>query len=696
VYSVLPASSSAAFGGTDLEGNMKLTAAQAKTKAAEIGLFYDVTIAADFTSQAALSEYERFLDFALANTDGPVYVYCGFGNASSTALQMYRLDKGTLPKTAAGIDQAIAEVGYHGIDISTHKAGLEVASGATARYGYLPTIQAGELINDYHWAKYLGKLGNTQFYIAGQFHQRHVNAFKSKVATVVNMRRSPSDGGIETTNLLNVNNSLNVTIRWGTRHSSSFIKANPQYVVDNTRTDGWAGPANQNFESFNTYEYGNGYDNGNGYASTLEKQQMGFIADMKYAHLPIGGKWKWTKEALVHYAPEMIAAINHARAKGKHVLFHDDTGYRAGAFATLLLGVLQGTSSADMTSHLKAVGYDFDVDKHPLGQSGTSIGRVGLLFNTVNQLKFDGWIPASATAPITGTVLPPSPPLTVGVNVPGDVAALTFNTTVKTAFEAAFATDIATALGINASRITSTCGVAARHGIDFSWSVGLRVNFTIELAADGTQHSISAVTTALSSPIAFNSISSSAVIPSSIKTLYASTVTATVIKGKCLSLSSCGSGKVRDLCKDNEDCAGTICTATARINDTGTCCKTLSQADLRALSGLQDGSAQYSLQSGSGSGSWSGSGSGGARALPCNGNQGCKSLSSIGVSTSFNLTSYTANNDCYWTLSCSNNLQPHLTFTAFNTENGSDYVYLCACASLALLSFLYDGVACFE
>ena len=114
---------------------------------------------------------------------------------------MYRLSKARLAKSAAGIDQAITEVGYHGIDISAHVAGLEVASNKT-KNAALPTIQAGELINDYHWVKYLGKLGNTQFYDAGQIHKKHVDAFKSKVAAVVNMRRSPSDGGIETTNLL--------------------------------------------------------------------------------------------------------------------------------------------------------------------------------------------------------------------------------------------------------------------------------------------------------------------------------------------------------------------------------------------------------------------------------------------------------------------------------------------------------------
>eukprot|EP01047_Picozoa_sp_COSAG01_P038614 COSAG01_NODE_3143_length_6519_cov_61.635358_8_plen_134_part_00 len=81
---------------------------------------------------------------------------------------------------------------------------------------------------------------------------------------------------------------------------------------------------------------------------------MDAIADMKYSHLPIGGSWKWTKEALV--AREMIAAINHARAKGKHILFHCHTGYRTGAFPTLLLGVISDTASKDMTARLEGGG----------------------------------------------------------------------------------------------------------------------------------------------------------------------------------------------------------------------------------------------------------------------------------------------------------------------------------------------------
>jgi hypothetical protein len=62
----------------------------------------------------------------------------------------------------------------------------------------------------------------------------------------------------------------------------------------------------------------------------------------------------------------------------------------------------------------------------------------------------------------------------------------------------------------------------------------------------------------------------------------------------------------------------------------------------------------------------------------CSGNQGSRYGSSTYSSVSFSLTSYTDNNDCYWTLSCSNNLRPRVTFTSFDTEYGWDFVYLCA------------------
>eukprot|EP01047_Picozoa_sp_COSAG01_P006904 COSAG01_NODE_254_length_20214_cov_25.086254_23_plen_342_part_00 len=305
---------------------------------------------------------------------------------------MYRLSKATLAKSAAGIDQAITEVGYHGIDISAHVAGLEVASGQT-KSATLPTVQAGELINDYHWAKYLGKLGTTQFYDAGQIHEHHINIIKTKVAAVVNMRKSATIGGIETTNLLNLHN-MGGDASGSTRHNATYVKLNTQFIIDSTRGDSYAGPANQNFESINALEFGDAA----GYNASDEGVQMN-AASLTYKHLPVGGGCSackgYSKETLVAYADEMIAAINVARAANKHVLFHCRTGYRTGAFPSLLLGVMSGSSGVDMTTRMKNVGYDFDLNSN---------GKVETLFNTVSDLEFTGYVNPDNTSPINGTV----------------------------------------------------------------------------------------------------------------------------------------------------------------------------------------------------------------------------------------------------------------------------------------------------
>jgi len=395
VYSVVhAASTTSTFTGNDLEGNTKLTASSAESKAKAIGLLYGINDQTDFKNQASLDDYVRFIDFAKNQTDGPIYVHCAFGGASSTALQMYRLSKATLAKTAAGIDQAITEVGYHGIDISAHVAGLALASGAT-KSATLPTVEAGELIKDYHWAKYLGKLGNTQFYDAGQIHENHINIIKTKVAAVVNMRKSATIGGIETTNLLNMHN-MGGDASGSTRHNATYVQlpANTQFIIDSTRADPYAGPASQNFESINVLEFGDAA----GYNASDEGVQM-IAASLTYKHLPVGGSCTackgYSKETLVAYATEMIEAINAARATNKHVLFHCRTGYRTGAFPSLLLGVMSGSSGADMTTRMKNVGYDFDL---------TDGGKVQTLFNTVSDLEFTGYINPDNTSAINGTV----------------------------------------------------------------------------------------------------------------------------------------------------------------------------------------------------------------------------------------------------------------------------------------------------
>eukprot|EP01047_Picozoa_sp_COSAG01_P062749 COSAG01_NODE_8026_length_2949_cov_186.367018_2_plen_213_part_00 len=114
---------------------------------------------------------------------------------------------------------------------------------------------------------------------------------------------------------------------------------------------------------------------------------------------------------------------------------------------------------------------------------------------------------------------PPPPPVVITMTIPGDVAAITSNATVKAAFEAAFATDIAVHLGIAASRITVTSIAAG----------SIVVTYSIAPEANGNQVSTAAVQTTLANPITFTTIKNSAAIPSSITTQYDSPVTATGI-----------------------------------------------------------------------------------------------------------------------------------------------------------------------
>jgi hypothetical protein len=115
----------------------------------------------------------------------------------------------------------------------------------------------------------------------------------------------------------------------------------------------------------------------------------------------------------------------------------------------------------------------------------------------------------------------PAPAVVVTMIIPGDIAALNSNDTVKEAFKEAFATDIATVLNILASRITVTSIEAG----------SIVVKYTIAPSADGTQLSDTVVKTALASPITFTTIKASTVIPASITAQYASPVTATVTTG---------------------------------------------------------------------------------------------------------------------------------------------------------------------
>jgi hypothetical protein len=122
----------------------------------------------------------------------------------------------------------------------------------------------------------------------------------------------------------------------------------------------------------------------------------------------------------------------------------------------------------------------------------------------------------------TTTTPPPSPPPPVAITmtIPGDVAAITSNATVKAAFEAAFATDIATHLAIAANRITVTSIAAGSIVVTYSIAPD---------AITGQQVNTTAVQATLATPITFTTIKNSAAIPSSITAAYANPVTASGI-----------------------------------------------------------------------------------------------------------------------------------------------------------------------
>jgi hypothetical protein len=133
--------------------------------------------------------------------------------------------------------------------------------------------------------------------------------------------------------------------------------------------------------------------------------------------------------------------------------------------------------------------------------------------------------------------LTPATPIAVSMTLPGDVAAITSDATVKAAFESAFATDIATVLGIIATRIFVTSITAG----------SIVASYTIAPAADGTQLSNTAVETRLAAPITFNAIKNSTVIPSSITAQYASPVTATSTVSQAPRVMKSGASSVASL-----------------------------------------------------------------------------------------------------------------------------------------------------
>ena len=104
------------------------------------------------------------------------------------------------------------------------------------------------------------------------------------------------------------------------------------------------------------------------------------------------------------------------------------------------------------------------------------------------------------------------------MTLPGDVAELTTDASVRAAFEDAFSTDIASVLGIPKDRIIVT-GITAGSVV---------VEYTVTPADDGTQMTATALDMAVSAPITFAAIQASAAIPSSTTAAYMAPVTAMV------------------------------------------------------------------------------------------------------------------------------------------------------------------------
>jgi hypothetical protein len=119
----------------------------------------------------------------------------------------------------------------------------------------------------------------------------------------------------------------------------------------------------------------------------------------------------------------------------------------------------------------------------------------------------------------TEEVVPPPPPLSVTMTLPGDVTEITSDNAIKTAFEDAFETDMATVLDIEKSRIRVT-GITAGSIV---------VAYTVAAADDGTQMTADALETAVTAePITFATIRATAELPSSFTDSYADPVAATV------------------------------------------------------------------------------------------------------------------------------------------------------------------------
>ena len=145
------ATDEAACGGvTALGDSISCNAVMTDADAAVAACTYTPTTAIGWTSTAAVDAVEKFMDFALANTDGPIYLHCYIGRTSTAALQFYRARKAAASSTPAIVAQtgksitqtAIIESGYHGIDITSWAGIIAREAGETM------AVAAADLVSE--------------------------------------------------------------------------------------------------------------------------------------------------------------------------------------------------------------------------------------------------------------------------------------------------------------------------------------------------------------------------------------------------------------------------------------------------------------------------------------------------------------------------------------------------------------------
>ena len=413
------------------------TTAEAAAVAAEAGLLYHTLSAADFSSADGVNEVAAFLDFALANLgqasgNGPIYVHdAGSGADAAAAVQLFRAKRSLIPAGVAGsvTAKACEDAQNHGIAFPAgivqalaREAGETVAAGTT--YNTLSATEqstADSAAAEYPWLKYLFNLGGVGVFDAGQIQKHHIEALKAaNIVSIINMRQGYEGDagwtGMEPVNLLNV--------RWG--GPSKMIGDPATYVAPATgagsilaptRPASWActfaapldgtaayGPCadtDHNFEAANVLEWGAAGVGGgqDAQAEGVELEANG----IKYFHLPVGSMQSppvpFNPETFLLYAPQMIAAVNHAAANGGHVLFHCTIGYRTGAFPTALLGLLKGETDAELMRRMHSMGYDAeDAATDHVFEVGTNA-----LFGGLRTLQFTGTVD-DTTGAVTGAI----------------------------------------------------------------------------------------------------------------------------------------------------------------------------------------------------------------------------------------------------------------------------------------------------